>query len=118
MTTRGTRDTALVLFESGPDEERLHVEAAPMEDGGLLVRQESEGELTRWCFGESPHVVDTCIGASSLRRLGEHFHVEGVGQVVEVLAMRFTGYDAGDRLRGLLRHLGIPYEVYERAPQR
>lgn len=118
MIVREVKGSAFVLFESGPDEERLRIEAVPMEGGDLLVRQESEGELTRWCFGESPHVVDTCIGASSLRRLGEHFHVEGVGQVVEVLAMRFTGYDAGDRLRGLLRRLGIPYEVYERAPQR
>lgn len=118
MVVREVKGSAFVLFESGPDEERLRIEAVPMGDGGLLVRQESEGELTRWCFGESPHVVDTCIGASSLQRLGEHFRIEGMRQMVEVLVMRFTGYDAGERLRGLLRRLGIPYEVHERAPQR
>lgn len=118
MAVQKTRDASFVLFESEPDEERLRIEAVPMGDGGLLVRQESEGELTEWCFGESPHIVDTLVGAPSLWRLGEYFRVEGTGRVAEVLAMRFTGYDAGERLRGLLRRLGIPYEVRERVPRR
>ena len=104
-----------MLFENEPDEERLKIEASLLGDGSLLIHQESEGDLTRWCFEDSPHTVDTLVAAPAVRGLGEYFHVDTPEQVLEVLVMGFTGYDAGVRVRELLKRLELPYEVHEQA---
>lgn len=113
MRERNELVVAAMLFENEPDEERLKIEASLLGDGSLLIHQESEGDLTRWCFEESPHTVDTLVSAPEVRGLGEYFHVETSEQVLEVLVMEFTGYDAGVRIRELLKRLELPYEVRE-----
>lgn len=102
-----------LLFESEPDEERLRIEVRMLADGGMVIHQESEGDLTLWCFEESPHRVDTVLGHEAVRGLAEYFHVDTPEQLVEVLVMEFCGYDAAVRVRRLLKRLELAYEVHE-----
>lgn len=104
-----------VLFESGPDAERLKVEVALAPDGGLAVIQETAGDLTRFCFGGSPHAVETALGERAVRGLAAFFHVDTRVQVIEVLRLAYTGYDCAAQVRALLDRLNLPYEVRERA---
>ncbi len=104
----------VVLFQSGGDEEELLVVGEPTGVGGFQIVQASAGDLTEWCFEESPHVVETSIDATGARHLREHFDVDSVVQMLHVLSMEFAGYDCARRVRGLLRELGIGYEVIER----
>ena len=79
MGERNELVVTAMLFENEPDEERLKIEASLLGDGSLLIHQESEGDLTRWCFEESPHTVDTLVAAPAVRGLGEYFHVDIFG---------------------------------------
>lgn len=103
----------VVLFENGGDEEALLVVGEPTGVGGFQIVQTSAGDLTEWCFEESPHVVETSVGATGARRLCEHFDVSSIVRVLHVLSMEFAGYDCARRVRELLRELGIGYEVVE-----
>lgn len=102
-----------VPFKNAAGEEELIITCEPTGTGGLIVRQESAGDVTFWSFEESPHVVETCIDATGIRRLCAHFGADTVDQVSHVLAMNFTGYDAALCVRKLLRELGIGYDVIE-----
>lgn len=108
----------VVLFQSGGDEEELLVVGEPTGVGGFQIVQTSAGDLTEWCFEESPHVVETSVGATGARHLCEHFDVDSVAQALHVLSMEFAGYDCARRMRGLLCELGIGYEVVERPIER
>lgn len=108
----------VVLFESGGEEEELTVVAEETGLGGFQIVQASAGDLTDWCFEETPHVVETSVGASGARKLCEHFEVDAVGQALRVLSMEFGDYDSARRVRGLLHDLGIAYGVVEHAIER
>ena len=102
-----------VLFESEQGDEYLHIECAARGDGGLALLQESDGDLTEWCFEESPHRVEVEVGQEGVRRLMEYFHLDSARQLPAALRVAYTGYDSGQRIRGLMRRLGIAYEVIE-----
>lgn len=69
-------DERVVMFESDEGGEYLLVTCEPSGMGGLVVRQTSEGPLTRWCYEESPHVVETLCHARDLRHLSTSMGLE------------------------------------------
>lgn len=107
-------DAGALLFESREDEEKLRITCAVTREGELLVKQVSDGDLTMWCFEESPHEVTVRVAATDVRPLEERFHVEGAAQLVAALAAAYSGYDASMRIRDAMRHLGVSYRVEER----
>lgn len=118
MVVGTAAELQVVLFESGPDEERLRVVAALEPEGGMAIRQASEGSLTQFCFEEPRHVVETVLDRRAVRGLAAYFRVETRIQLLEVLRVAFTGYDCAATIRNLLRRLDLPYEVRERAISR
>ena len=106
-------DCGAVLFESGEGEEGLRVECAVTPEGALSIVQVSEGPLSAWCFEESPHRIEVMVEPMEVERLMEYFHIDEPGQLPAVLRMEYTGYDCCQRIRALLRHLGISYDVEE-----
>lgn len=114
MAWQAQRERQVVLFQSGEDEETLVVTATVTGCGAIEVRQVSAGELTAWCYEESPHEVYTRIIPASVRALIEHFHIEDVGQLVEILGIKYSECDCSMRIRALLRSLGLDYVVVER----
>ena len=107
-------DERVVLFESDEGGERLLVTCGPSGMGGLVVRQTSEGPLTQWCYEESPHVVETFVAHEGLVAL-EHFYGVGTSnQVARMLSISFADYDCAQRVRSLLRELGVGFDVVEK----
>lgn len=102
-----------LLFESREDEERLQITCEVTHEGDLVIRQVSDGDLTMWCYEESPHEVTVRVAAGELRPLAEYFHAEDAGQLVELLAAAYGDYDASMRIRGVMRRLGVAYQVDE-----
>lgn len=102
-----------VLFESDVDEEALRIECTVTPEGELRVLQESEGPLSEWCFEDSPHRIETFVGAGAVAELLEYFHLETSRQLPAVLRMEYTGYDCGRQIRSLMKRLEIPYRVVE-----
>ena len=106
-------DERVVLFESVEEDERLLVTCEPNGAGGLLLRQESAGTLTDFCFEETPHVVETMIPHAGLERLKEFYGVDTSSQVARMLSISFADYDCARRVRSLLEELGAGYDVIE-----
>ncbi len=102
-----------LLFQSSDDEESLVV-ACQYDASGLHVFQVSAGELTQWCFEESPHTVSVSVDPSELGSLLAYLRVPDAALLPPLLAAAYGGYDAAHRVRGLLRRLHIPYKVDER----
>lgn len=107
-------DERVVMFESDEGGEHLLVTCEPSGMGGLVVRQMSEGSLTRWCYEESPHVVETFVPREGLAAL-EHFYGVGTSnQVARMLSISFADYDCAQRVRSLLGELGAGFDVIEK----
>ena len=107
-------DERVVMFESDEGGEYLLVTCEPSGMGGLVVRQTSEGPLTRWCYEESPHVVETFVPREGLAAL-EHFYGVGTSnQVARMLSISFADYDCAQRARSLLGELGAGFDVIEK----
>lgn len=107
-------DERVVMFESDEGGEYLLVTCEPSGMGGLVVRQTSEGPLTRWCYEESPHVVETFVPREGLAAL-EHFYGVGTSsQVARMLSISFADYDCAQRVRSLLGELGTGFDVIEK----
>ena len=102
-----------VLFESNEDEEGLRIECAVTPEGGLCFLQESSGPLTAWSFEESPHRVEAQVGPHAVKGLLEYFHLDEAVQLPAVLRLKYVGYDCFQRIRALMRHLGLAYVVRE-----
>lgn len=111
-------DEWVELFESTEDGERLCVSCGVEHQGGMVIRQESEGELTYWCFEESPHRIDVRIEQKHVQRLMEYFAADDPRQLACMLAAAYGGYDASLRIRRLLRRLGVRYMVHEHPIER
>ena len=107
-------DERVVLFESDEGGERLTVTCEPSGMGGLVVRQTSEGPLTQWCFEESPHVVETFVTHEGLAELKRFYEVGTSNQVARMLSISFADYDCAQRVRSLLRELGVGFDVVEK----
>lgn len=107
-------DERVVMFESVEDGEHLTVTCEPTGAGGLVVREVSEGELTRWCFEESPHTVETFIDHEGLRTLLRFYGVDTSIQAARMLSISFSDYDCGRRVRSLLCELHVHFDVVER----
>ena len=107
-------DERVVLFESDEGGEHLAVTCEPSGMGGLVVRQTSEGPLTQWCFEESPHVVETFVTHEGLAALERFYGVGTSNQVARLLSISFADYDCAQRVRSLLRELGVEFDVVER----
>lgn len=107
-----------LLFESGRDEERLHIACSVTPDGEVLVVQRSAGPLTAWCFEEPEHDLVVRIAASDAPVLLERLGMELIEQIPAALQIRFAGFEASARIREFCREAGIPYYVQERAIRR
>ena len=107
-------DERVVMFESDEDGEHLLVTCEPTGAGGLVVREVSEGELTRWCFEEPVHTVETFVDHEGLRALLRFYEVDTSMQVARMLSISFSDYDCGWRVRSLLRELHVRFDVVER----
>lgn len=107
-----------VLFASDEGEEALRIECAVTPAGELLLHQESDGDVTWWCFEETPHIMDVVVPASETRRLAELFVLDEVDQLPQTLAAEYVGYESSIELREMLRRQGISYEVVEHLPRR
>lgn len=107
-------DERVVLFESDEGGERLTVTCEPSGMGGLVVRQTSEGPLTQWCFEESPHVVETFVAHEGLAALERFYGVGTSNQVARMLSISFADYDCAQRVRSLLRELGVGFDIVEK----
>ena len=107
-------DERVVLFESDKGGEHLTVTCEPSGMGGLVVRQTSEGPLTQWCFEESPHVVETFVAHEGLTALERFYGVGTSNQVARMLSISFADYDCAQRVRSLLRELGVGFDVVEK----
>lgn len=110
--------THAVLFESAGEDEALRIECAITREGGLVILQESDGPLTRWCFEESPHRIEVDVLPDQAKGLLAYFHLEDVAQLPPVLRLAYLGYDSGLRIRGLMRRLGVSYRVIENPIER
>lgn len=106
--------TQVVLFRSEEDEEELCISGGVSPDGGLVIKQVSEGDLTAWCFEESPHEVRVEVGPAGTGALAQYFHVDSPRELLKMLGALYCGYDVSLRVRGLMQCLGVPYEVTER----
>lgn len=102
-----------VLFAQVDEDEAVRIECAATEEGGLVIMQESEGPLTQWCFEESPHRVEVDVDSDQVQGLLDYFHLEACDQLPAVLRLSYVGYDAGVRIRELMRRLGVAYRVHE-----
>ena len=107
-------DERVVLFESDEGGEHLLVTCEPSGMGGLVVRQTSDGPLTQWCFEESPHVVETFVTHEGLATLERFYGVGTSNQVARMLSISFAEYDYAQRVRSLLKELGVGFDVVEK----
>ncbi len=107
--------TAETLFESFDNDESLRITCSLTDAGSLLIDQVSEGPVTQWCFEESPHRVLVEVEPEGASRLASHFKAVETEQLPRLLGASFTGYDTSAQIRDLMRELGIPYQVHERA---
>ena len=107
-------DERVVMFESDEGDEHLLVTCEPTGAGGIVVREVSEGDLTRWCFEESPHTIETFVDHKGLQALERFYDVDTAMQVARMLSISFADYDCGQRVRALLRELRVPFDVVER----
>ena len=101
-----------MLFQSAGGEEELTVSCS-YDAYGLRVRQESAGDLTQWCFEESPHVLSVSVPTFELKPLLDYLHVDDPALLPPLLAAAYSDYDASQRVRDLLRRLHVRYEVTE-----
>lgn len=106
-------DCGAVLYESDEGEEGLRVECAVTPEGALEIVQLSDGPLTAWCFEETPHKIEVAVDPMEVDRLLEYFHIDDVSQLPAMLRMEYTGYDCSQRIRKLMKRLGIAYQVTE-----
>lgn len=106
------------LFEADEDGERVSIVCGLDDTGGLRVHQVSEGPMTQWCYEESPHTVDVSVDAAGLDRVAQHLQVERAEQVPAALQVAYAGLDGSQRVRELLRELGVPYQVDEASVRR
>lgn len=106
-------ESGAVLFESEEDGEALTIECAVIPEGILRIVQTSEGPLTKWSFGESPHVVGATVEQAGVAGLLDYFHLDGPHQLPAVLRLEYTGYECLSRLCDLMRRIGVKYEIEE-----
>lgn len=107
-----------VLFECEEEGEHVRIECAMRKDGGLALLRSTDGPLTEWLLGESPHRVEADVDAVGASMLAGRLGLEDAGMLPACLRVRYVGFDSDDRIRRLLRELAIPYGVIEDAPAR
>ncbi len=108
-------DSGAVLFASEEEGERLRIECSITSRGSLHIAQESSGPLTQWSFGESPHTVEATVDPTGVGELLDYFHLDAAHLLPAVLRLEYTGYECFSNLCGLMKRLGIPYEIGEAA---
>ena len=106
------------LFSSREGEERVDVWCAYEGGGGLSVVERLEGPLARWCFEESPHVVELRVDESALPVLLAYLELGDAALLPRFFALEYAEVDALQRIRDLLRRLCVPYAVVEATPAR
>ena len=92
----------VVLFEGSDGVERLRVVCRRSGADGLVLVQESAGEVSRWCFGESPHRAILHIDAQQVHALARHFRVRDAGGVAAALEIEVAGFESLTQTRRLL----------------
>ena len=104
----------VVLFEGSDGVERVRAVCRRSGGGGLELVQESAGEVSRWCFGESPHRAVLRIDARQVRALARYFRVRDAGGVAAALEIEIAGIDCLTRTRRLLTLLDKAEHFFEK----
>ena len=104
----------VVLFDAVEDAERVRVTCRYQDQGEIVLARTSEGEVSRWCFEESPHVAQEVLDAGTVRRLERFFGVDGVHELTKALAIAFTGADCFTRIRTLVCELEASENNFEK----
>ena len=104
----------VVLFEGSDGVERLRVVCRRSGGNGLVLVQESAGEVSRWCFGESPHRAILHIDVQQVYALARRFHVWDAGGVAAALEIEVAGFDSLTQTRRLLTLLDKPEHFFEK----
>ena len=110
----GAMRDEVVLFDGFDGMERVHTVCRCTGDGGLVIVQESAGELTRWCFGESPHRARARLAAWEVAALARQLGVDSAADVASALAIAVTGADALPRIRSVAQQLGDSENYFEK----
>lgn len=106
-------DCGAVLFDSGVEEERLHVACTVNANGELCIVRQSEGPVTSWSFSETPHRVELRLDAAGLRTMMEYFHLDAPTQVPAVLRLEYADCDCFQRIQELCERLGLAEHMQE-----
>lgn len=104
----------VVLFEGSDGVEHLRVACRRSGADGLVLVQESAGEVSRWCFGESPHRAILHIDAQQVHALARHFRVRDAGEVAAALEIEVAGFESLTQTRRLLTLLDNPEHFFEK----
>lgn len=107
-----------LLFQSEEAGERVSTVCYSTDEGELVIDQVSEGDLTQWCFEESPHSVKTRVGATEAQGLLDYFHLDEVDQLPAMLRLEYVGYNCAREIRDLFKRLGVKYHVEENPIER
>lgn len=99
------------LFAGEECGERIRIACASTCEGELIIMRESEGELSAWCYGESPHAGAVRVGTRGASRLAEYLQAEDAGQLVSLVAAACDGIDAPARACEMFRRAGVSYRV-------
>ena len=97
----------VVLFESAEADEQARVVCRCAEGGGFEIVRTTKGDLSRWCFGESPHASRMLVGRDDARRLARFYEADSVAELTEMLGIVFVGIDAPERIWQVTRRLEI-----------
>lgn len=103
-----------VLFEGYDGVECVRVTCWQAERGGLVVTRHSAGELSQWCFGESPHVAELRFDEAQTSALARYLNVEREEELAAALAIEFSGTDGWTRIASVMRKLLLWENYFEK----
>ena len=108
------RQGDVVLFENAEAGEQARVVCRCAEDGGFEIVRTTRGDLSWWCFGESPHESRMLVGRDGARRLMNFYEAGSVSELTEMLGIVFVGIDAPERIWQVTRRLEMTENYFEK----
>lgn len=109
---RGCACSERLLFEDVVAGEELRAYVRDRGGGRIELVLESEGEITRFCYGAPARTASLSLDAAAVRVLGERIGGGDPEAPIDLLRRAFSGSDFLERVRTVLELLGIENETY------
>ena len=106
---RGFVCSERLLFEDASAGEELRAYVRDRGGGRIELVLESEGEMTRFCYGAPARTASLSLDAAAVCALGEQIGGGDPEVPIDLLCRAFPGSDFLERVRTVLELLGIDF---------